>query len=53
MKVPGAGDSCDQEEESDAAVQRDAGDLEQDGLAQRADTGEAVAYEVELRDLRL
>lgn len=51
MEVSRAGDSGDQEEHADSAVQSQADDLEQDRLTNGTQKGEAIAYKVELGDL--
>lgn len=53
MEVSRARDCRDEEEEPDSAVEGDARDLEQDGLAERAEEGETGADEVEFGHLRL
>lgn len=51
MKVAGTRDGRNHEEEADSGIERRAGDLVEEDLAQGADKGEDVANKVELGDL--
>lgn len=52
MKVSGACYGCKEEDDSNSTIHGQAYDFEQHRLADGAEKGEAIAYEVELGDLQ-